>query len=75
MPDTRVKITSVLNPVGPTNAHDRVWMLAEAGVDYAEEWPDFGQWPSAQGAQQEADRLNALSEQEWQEYVAALANR
>jgi len=59
----------------PAYDEDRVLMLAAAGVDYSQPWPQLGQWRDAVVAEAEASRINAMSDEEFRRLTAQLANR
>ena len=71
----RVRVLSVLNPAGPKNLDDRVLMLGDANLDYEEPWPEYGCWEELEQAQQEAERINGLSEAEFDAIATEIANR
>ena len=72
---SRLRVTSVLNPAGPRNADDRVWMLEAAGMAYSDPFPDMGCWEDLAEAETEAARLNDLPDTEFRAYCSELANR
>ena len=71
----RLRVTSVLNPTGPRDADDRVWMLEEAGRSYSDPLPEMGCWEELAEAETEAARLNDLPDTEFRAYCSELANR